>query len=52
MLYCAAEVHADFPNYKIKLFEEKEIFLDEGRYHNGKGAIVQFVGINNKYTQK
>ncbi|MES2377832.1 MAG: class I SAM-dependent methyltransferase [Bacteroidota bacterium] len=45
MLYSAAELHADFPNYEIELLAEKEILLEEGQYHVGKGAVVQFVGI-------
>lgn len=45
MLFSAAELQADFPNYTIQLLEEIETTLLEGQYHRGKSAIVRFVGI-------
>lgn len=44
MLFSAKEIQADFPNYEISLLEEKEVHLNEGRYHIGKGAVIRFVG--------
>ena len=44
MLYSAAEILADFEKYKMLILEEKEIILDEGKYHIGKGHVVRFVG--------
>lgn len=44
MLFSKIEIRAQFPNYEISLLEEKEIHLDEGQYHNGKGAVIRFVG--------
>lgn len=44
MLFSAAELQADFPDHEIYLLEEKEILLDEGRYHIGKGAVVRYAG--------
>ena len=44
MLFSTAEITADFENYDIYILEEKEILLDEGRYHKGKGSVVRFVG--------
>jgi SAM-dependent methyltransferase len=44
MLYSKSEIMADFENYEILLLEEKEIVLNEGKYHNGKGSVVRFVG--------
>jgi hypothetical protein len=31
-------------DYIVELLEEKEIELQEGVYHNGKGSVVRFVG--------
>jgi len=44
MLFSKAEIIADFENYDILLLEEKEIFLNEGEYHMGKGSVVRFIG--------
>lgn len=43
-LYSASEILADFGNYDVLLLEEKEILLNEGAYHNGKGSVIRFVG--------
>lgn len=47
MLFSLAEIKADFENYDIVELEEKEIILDEGKYHIGKGSVIRFVGIKN-----
>jgi SAM-dependent methyltransferase len=44
MLFSIAEIAADFENYEILLLEEKEIILEEGKYHIGKGSVIRFVG--------
>ena len=44
MLYDTAEIMADFGNYEILCLEEKEILLEEGKYHMGKGSVIRFVG--------
>ncbi|MES2279057.1 MAG: class I SAM-dependent methyltransferase [Bacteroidota bacterium] len=44
MLFSAAELRADFPNYDIQLLEEKEVVLEEGQYHLGTSSVVRFVG--------
>lgn len=44
MLFSAAEIVTDFENYEILLLEEKEITLEEGKYHIGKGSVIRFVG--------
>lgn len=44
MLFSTAEIEADFENYHILLLEEKEILLEEGKYHIGKGSVIRFVG--------
>jgi SAM-dependent methyltransferase len=43
-LFSIEEIKADFPNYEIIELEEKEIELNEGLFHNGKGAVIRFVG--------
>jgi SAM-dependent methyltransferase len=43
-LYSTAEIMADFNNYEMLLLAEEEIVLEEGKYHNGKGSVVRFVG--------
>ncbi|MEX6687081.1 class I SAM-dependent methyltransferase [Danxiaibacter flavus] len=44
-LFSLEEVKADFANYKFIELEEKEIELNEGLYHNGKGSVIRFVGV-------
>jgi len=43
-LFSKEELLADFSNYDIQLLEEKEILLQEGQYHNGKGSVLRMVG--------
>ena len=43
-LFSMEELKADFSDYKIIELEEKEIELDEGIYHKGKGSVIRFVG--------
>lgn len=44
MLYSEAEITADFSNYEVLMLAEEEILLNEGKYHNGRGAVIRFVG--------
>lgn len=44
MLFSIDELKADFENYEIIELAEKEIELSEGSFHNGKGAVIRFVG--------
>lgn len=43
-LFSIEEIQADFPNYEIIELEEKEIELNEGLFHNGKGSVIRFIG--------
>jgi len=43
-LFSIEEIQADFPNYEIMELVEKEIELNEGLFHNGKGSVIRFVG--------
>ncbi len=44
MLFSTDELRSDFPNYDIIELVEREIDLNEGLYHNGKGTVIRFVG--------
>lgn len=43
-LFSIEEIQSDFPNYEIIELEEKEIELNEGLFHNGKGSVIRFIG--------
>jgi len=43
-LFSIAEIQSDFPDYEITQLEEKEIELNEGLFHNGKGSVIRFIG--------
>ncbi len=45
MLFSVEEIRTDFENYDILILEEKEVLLDEGKYHIGKSSVVRFAGI-------
>jgi SAM-dependent methyltransferase len=44
MLFSIDELKSDFANYEILELAEKEIELNEGLFHNGKGSVIRFVG--------
>lgn len=44
MLFSIEEIKSDFENYEILVLEEKEIELNEGLFHNGRGSVIRFVG--------
>ncbi len=43
-LFSIEEIQDDFPNYQIIELEEKEIELNEGLFHDGKGSVIRFIG--------
>lgn len=43
-LFSLEEVKADFHNFEIIELVEKEVELNEGLYHIGKGSVIRFVG--------
>jgi hypothetical protein len=43
-LFSIDEIKSDFANYEIIELVEKEIELNEGQFHNGKGSVIRFVG--------
>lgn len=44
MLFSIDEIKSDFANYSIIELSEKEIELNEGLFHNGRGSVIRFVG--------
>ena len=44
MLFSIEQIREDFKGFDIKLLEEKEVFLNEGLFHNGKGSVIRFIG--------
>ncbi len=43
-LFSIDEIKSDFSNYLVMELEEKEIDLNEGLFHNGKGSVIRFLG--------
>lgn len=43
-LFSMDEIKSDFPCYEVIELEEKEIELSEGKFHNGTGSVIRFVG--------
>jgi len=42
-LFSEEELRNDFFDYDFLFFEETEIELSEGKYHNGTGSVIRFV---------
>lgn len=45
MLFSIEQIKEDFPDFEIVKLEEAEIDLHEGKYHNGIGRVIRFIGI-------
>lgn len=45
MLFSEEEVKDEFPNLDFQYMETVEINLNEGKFHQGKGSVVRFIGI-------
>ena len=43
-LFSLNELNSYFTNYEMIVAEEKEIELNEGLYHNGRGSVIRWVG--------
>ncbi|MEI2740578.1 MAG: hypothetical protein V9F01_17525 [Chitinophagaceae bacterium] len=43
-MFSTEEIEADFADYEIIELTEKEIELNEGLYHNGRGSVIRFTG--------
>ena len=44
LLYTIEKVRSAFPDQETLLLEEVEVELSEGRYHNGTGKVVRYIG--------
>ncbi|PPK87652.1 methyltransferase family protein [Neolewinella xylanilytica] len=44
LLFSVEDLRRDFPGYTIQRLAEEEVELREGKYHNGLGSVVRFVG--------
>lgn len=44
MLFSIEQIQQDFTGFEIQVLEEKEVFLNEGNSHNGKGSVIRFIG--------
>ncbi len=44
MLFTEKLIKNDFPDFDILQLEEVEIELHEGKYHNGTGKVIRFIG--------
>ena len=44
LLFSAEEVQKDFSELNIRPLEEVEIDLSEGLFHDGKSAVIRFIG--------
>ena len=45
MLFSLEELTSDFSDFDFQLLEEKNIHLNEGRYHAGEAAVLRLHGI-------
>ncbi|MCG1036405.1 class I SAM-dependent methyltransferase [Polaribacter sargassicola] len=43
-LFSIDMIKNDFPDFEILLLEEKEVVLDEGKYHKAKSKVIRFIG--------
>ncbi|WP_440067731.1 class I SAM-dependent methyltransferase [Tenacibaculum discolor] len=44
MLFSIEQIQQDFTGFEIQVLEEKDVFLNEGNSHNGKGSVIRFIG--------
>jgi hypothetical protein len=44
MFFSEDTIKRDFSDFEIIQLEEVEIELNEGKYHNGTGKVIQFIG--------
>ena len=43
-MYSIDEIKRDFPNYEYLELQRKDVFMNEGLYHNGQSSVIQFIG--------
>ncbi len=44
MLFSIESIKNDFPGFEIIKLEELQVELKEGKYHNGIGKVIRFIG--------
>lgn len=44
MLFSKESIAADFPDFEAIQLEEVEVALTEGKFHNGVGSVIRFIG--------
>jgi len=44
MLFSLDQIKRDFSSFEIIKLEETEVDLQEGKFHNGKGIVIRFIG--------
>lgn len=44
MLFSKAQLQKDFSTLEVLELEEVEIVLSEGKFHNGRGKVIRFIG--------
>jgi methyltransferase family protein len=44
MLFSIQEIQQDFSEFEIIVLEEKEFEFKEGKFHNGIGKVIRFIG--------
>lgn len=47
-LFSEEQIKKEFSEFDVHLLEEKEIELNEGLYHVGKGSVLRFIGTKRK----
>lgn len=47
LLFSLEEVKRDFKDFEIIELEEKEVELNEGKFHSGTGMVIRFTGRKN-----
>lgn len=45
MLYSIEQVKDDFEGLNFEEIEEKTVFLNEGKFHQGEAKVIRFVGV-------
>ncbi|MEE4001007.1 class I SAM-dependent methyltransferase [Tenacibaculum sp. FZY0031] len=44
MLFSIEQIQQDFTGFEIQTLDEREVLLNEGNCHNGKGSVLRFIG--------
>lgn len=47
MLFSVEGISHDFPNFEVIQLQEEEVELKEGKFHNGIGRVIRFIGRKN-----